>query len=138
MQTVDFNIEELELSKSERLILKAIKNHFKDEYPLNAKDWTASMIPFFEKIYGLNPNDKNFSFDEYYSVLFNLLLNLFFKVYEDGSGSNQSLKKVFAASFAKSHVRDDEKPIKRAISELCGHLQSVKVYDRLDGKMIQL
>ena len=120
----------IQLTRPERDIIKLCKGHYRDIYPFTGK-WANTLKPLFKKIYGWDPDaDKNYG--DYLNCVFNKLLEIHLKIVHDMSGSNRQLKGIFEAAFYKGIVRDDELPIERAISELCGLIQSNLVIEE-DG-----
>jgi hypothetical protein len=120
----------IQLTTPERDIIKLCKLHYQSLYPLTGK-WANTLKPLFKKIYGWDPDeDKNYG--DYLNCVFNKLLDIHLKIQNDKSGSNRQLRGIFEASFYKGITRDDELPIERAISELCGLIQSNTVLEE-DG-----
>ena len=114
----------IELNKYEKNWILLIKGHFKDKHPVNAKNWTDTLKPMFEEVYGWSPNDH---YDDFLIGMFNKLLDIYLKIQLDKSGSNYHLKTIFSAAFNKSIIRDYDLPIERAIAELCGTIQCNQV-----------
>ena len=114
----------IELDKYERNWILLIKGHFDDKYPVNAKNWTDTLKPMFEEVYGWSPTEF---YDDYLRGMFNELLDIYLKIQLDQSGSNHLLKSVFGAAFGKSIIRTQRRPIERAIAELCGIIQCNQV-----------
>jgi len=120
----------IELTTPERDIIKLCKLHYKEKYPLTGK-WVNNLKPLFKNIYGWDPDgDKNYH--DYLNCVFNKLLEIHLKISDDRSGSNRQLRGIFEAAFYRGITRDDELPIERAISELCGLLQCNTVLEE-DG-----
>jgi len=115
------------LSKTEKDWIKLCKGHFKEKYPPTGK-WASTLIPLFEKVYGWNPNDDN-NYGDYLNCMFNKLLEIHLKIVHDQSGTNLQLRGIFEAAFYKGIVRNDDLPIERAISALCGLIQCNQVIE---------
>lgn len=116
----------IELSENEVKWIKLCKGHYRELYPDGNGEWTDSLKPMFKEIYGYDPNEF---YDEFLNCIFCKLLDIWFKIYEDHSGSDRRMKDVFNAAFYKSISRDQDKPIERAIGELCGQIQNTKVIE---------
>ena len=114
----------IQLDKYEKDWILLIKGHYKDKYPLNAKNWTDSLKPMFEEVYGWSPTEF---YDDYLRGMFNELLDIYLKIQLDQSGSNHQLKSIFGAAFNRDIIRDYKKPIERAIASLCGEIQCNQV-----------
>lgn len=118
----------INLSKNEIRIIKLCKLHYREgsgtkdagKYP-STGEWTEIMKPLFNEIYGWNANE--FPAD-YLDCLFQKLLSIWLKIKHDKSGSDQQLRNIFRASFSRGIARGQEKPIERAIAELCGLIQN--------------
>ena len=110
----------IELNKYEKNWILLIKGHFKDKHPVNAKNWTDTLKPMFEEVYGWSPNEH---YNDYLNGMFDKLLDIYLKIQLDQSGSNYHLKSIFNDAFYKTIGRDYEKPIERAIASLCGEIQ---------------
>ena len=120
----------IQLSKTERDWIKLCKGHFQSKYPPTGR-WVDTLKPLFTKVYGWNPDEDN-NYRDYLNCIFNKLLEIQFKIEDDMSGSNIQIKGVFEAAFYKGIVREDDLPIERAISELCGLIQNNTVIE--DGE----
>ena len=116
------------LSKYEKMWIKMCKGHYKEHYPYTGK-WTKTLMPLFHKIYGWDPKTD---YHTYCNVLFEKLFDIYLKIRLDQSGSNLDIKDIFSAAFYKSIGRPDSKPIERAISQLCGLIQSNQVIETID------
>jgi hypothetical protein len=114
----------IELDKYEKNWILLIKGHFNDKYPTNAKNWTSTLKPMFEEVYGWSPKEH---YNDFLNCMFGKLLDIYLKIQLDESGSNHQLKSIFGAAFYKSFVREQRRPIERAISELCGQIQCNQV-----------
>jgi len=124
------------LDKYEKQWILLIKGQLLEKYPHTGK-WVENLKPLFTEIYGWNPDEDN-NYNDYLRGMFNKLFDILLKIKEDWSGTNQQLKKVFYASFNKNMHRDDELPIERAISELCGLIQCTSVLDEKRNKRFDL
>jgi hypothetical protein len=113
----------IQLTNAESAIIKLCKGHLKEKYPFTGK-WVDTFKPLFREIYGW---DSLNDYHGYLNALFNKLLEIHLKIQDDQSGSNHQLRSIFEAAFYKGIVRDDELPIERAISQLCGLIQSNSV-----------
>jgi hypothetical protein len=111
----------IELSKAEKQFIKFCKLHYKDQYPMRGS-WVEILKPLFTEIYGWNPDENNSNY-EYLGCLFNKLLDIHLKIEDDNTNTRGQLKSIFTASFYKSFAIDDNLPIERAISCLCGLIQ---------------
>lgn len=125
----------IEIDKHEKQWVLLIKGRH-DKYPTKGK-WVNILKPLFTEIYGWNPDEDN-NYNDYLRGIFNKLLDLFLKIKDNWSDENGQLKQVFGASFNKSYSREDELPIERAISELCGLIQTTSVLDSNKNKRFEL
>lgn len=116
------------LVSNERKWIKTCKLHYKGKYPFK-DSWVNTLKPLFKEIYAWDPE---IDYQSYLNVLFNKLLEIYLKVADDKSGTNLELREIFAAAFYKSVSREDDLPIERAISQLCGLLQTNSVLEE-DG-----
>lgn len=118
----------IELSNEEVRLIKLCKLHYREgsktrdagKYPSRG-EWTETMKPLFNDIYGWNADEFP---NDYLDCMFQKLLTIWLKIKYDQSGSEQQLRNIFRASFHKGIARDQEKPIERAIAELCGLIQN--------------
>lgn len=117
----------IELSKTEQQWILMCKGHYQEEYPFTGR-WVNTLKPLFTKIYGYNP-DENENYQSYLKCIFEKLFDIYLKIADDHSGCNAQIKEIFDASFYKSFARDDDHPIERAISQLCGLIQCNSVFD---------
>jgi hypothetical protein len=120
----------IQLTPSEKKIIKLCKGHFQQRYPFTGK-WATNLVPLFEEIYGWDPNSD---YGGYLNVLFNKLLEIHLKIQDDQSGNNLQLRSIFEAAFYKGIVRTDDLPIERAIAQLCGLIQSNTVIERGEAR----
>jgi len=111
----------IELSKAEKQFIKFCKLHYSDQYPMHGS-WVEILKPLFTEIYGWNPDEDNNNSD-YLGCLFNKLLDIHLKIEDDNTNTHGQLKSIFIASFFKSFAIEDNHPIERAISCLCGLIQ---------------
>lgn len=111
----------IKLTNPEQQWIKLFKGHYSEEYPFE-KNWIETAKPLFTEIYGWDPDDGS-NYKDFLNCLFQKLLDIQFKISDDGSGTNQQLKSVFYASFYQTMSRDYELPIERAISALIGNIQ---------------
>lgn len=129
-------MEQIQLDKTEKKIIKFCKGHYKEKYPFKGS-WVESFKPLFLEIYGWDPDEDN-NYHDYLTGLFGKLLELHLKIKYDRSGHEVQLKGIFSAAFSKSIVRTDDLPIERAISELCGLIQNNLVYSEETGQRYNL
>lgn len=113
----------IELSETEKKWVLLCKGHFNDKYPKTG-NWVETLKPMFEEVYGWSANEY---YSDYLNCMFGKLLDIFLKIQDDQSGNNHQLRSIFYSSFEKSMVRDQERPIERAIAELCGQIQCTAV-----------
>ena len=126
----------IQLSQTDKQWIKLCKLHYKEKYPLTGK-WVNNLKPLFKEIYGWDPDeDKNYN--DYLSCLFNKLLDVYLKIADDKSGNNYELREIFSAAFYKSVSREDDLPIERAISQLCGLIQCNTVIEENGVKRYEL
>jgi len=111
----------ISLTESEVQWIKLCKLHYRLLYPLTGR-WVDTLKPLFTEIYGWNP-DEDQNYKDYLNCIFDKLLTIHLKIVDDKSGNNVQIRGIFSASFYKSMTREDELPIERAISELCGLIQ---------------
>ena len=126
----------IHLEESEKNMIRFCKGHYKNKYPFK-NSWVSSFKPLFKEIYGWDPNEDN-NYHDYLVGLFNKLLDIHLKIEDDLSGNNVQLRGIFSAAFTKGIVRTDDLPIERAISELCGLIQSNTVLDKENGNRYSL
>ena len=124
----------IELSKYEKEWIRTCKGHNVEKYPLKGK-WVLTLKPLFEEIYGWNPD---MDYNSYLNVLFSRLLEIQLKISDDQSGSNRQMRDIFDGAFRNGAFRkgllggDDDLPIERAISVLCGLIMCNTVIEK-DG-----
>lgn len=116
----------IELSEPERKWIKLIKGHYKNEYFHTGHEWTDVLKPMFRQVYGWTAEDH---YQDFLSCMFTKLLEIHLKIKDDKSGHERQLYSIFSASFYKSISREQELPIERAVSELCGLIQGTKVIE---------
>ena len=112
----------IQLDQYEKKWIKLAKGHYQKEYPFTGK-WANTLKPLFKEIYGWDPDEDN-NYHDYLNCIFNKLLDIHLKISDDKSGTNRQLRGIFESAFYKGISRDEELPIERAISELCGLLQN--------------
>jgi hypothetical protein len=120
----------INLTSTERDIIKLCKGHFQETYPFTGK-WANTLKPLFKKIYGWDPEEQD-NYHSYLNCVFDKLLTIHLKIVDDQSGSNLQLKSIFEAAFYKGIVRNDDLPIERSIAALCGLIQGNRVIEE-DG-----
>lgn len=111
----------IQLEKTDKQWIKLCKMHYKEKYPYTGS-WVNTLKPLFKEIYGWDPDEDN-NYNDYLLGIFNKLLEIHLKIVDDHSGSNMHLREIFSAAFTKSISREDDLPIERAISQLCGLIQ---------------
>lgn len=114
----------IDLTPEEVRWIKLIKGHYRGKYNYRGNEWTHVLEPLFESIYGWDPQEH---YHDFLQCMFDKLLYIHLKINDDRSGTNLQLREIFYASFEKGVVRDQERPIERAISELCGQIQNTTV-----------
>lgn len=117
----------IQLDYNEKRWIKLCKLHYREKYPMTGR-WVNNLKPMFTEIYGWNPDDDR-NYADYLNCIFNKLLDIHLKIQDDRSGNNNQLREIFNAAFYKSIVREDELPIERAVSTLCGLIQCNNVAD---------
>lgn len=113
----------IQLSPQEIKWIKLCKLHYRDDekYKSKGREWTDTLKPMFNEIYGWTAEEH---YKDFLHCMFNKLLEIHLKIKYDKSGYERQLELIFHASFYKSFVREQELPIERAISELCGLIQN--------------
>lgn len=106
--------------------IKLIKGHYKKEYPNKGDEWTDLLKPMFNEVYGWTAEEF---YHDFLACMFTKLMDIHLKIKDDQSGCNHQLFAIFNASFHKSLYREQEKPIERAISELCALIQNTIVIE---------
>lgn len=116
----------IQLDKYEIQWIKLCKMHYKDveKYKPTGYEWTDILKPLFNEIYGWTAEDH---YQDFLNCMFIKLLEIHLKISLDKSGHGRELKEIFNSSFHKGICRDQELPIERAISELCGLIQCNQV-----------
>lgn len=117
----------IKLDKYEKQWILLIKGQLNDKYPYTGT-WTETLKPLFIEIYGWNPDEDN-NYHGYLRGVFNKLLDIHMKIKDNWYDENGQLKEIFFASFYKSIFYNEELPIERAISKLCGIIQYTSVVD---------
>lgn len=126
----------IQLDQNEKQWILLCKGHLKDKYPFTGS-WCNTLKPLFIEIYGWNPDEDN-NYKDYLQCIFNRLLDIHMKIRENWSSENAQLKELFEATFYKSFFHEEESPIERGISKLCGLIQSSLVVDRDGNKRFEL
>jgi hypothetical protein len=126
--------KEVELSVSERRIIKFAKLHYGDKYPKTG-EWTGTFKPLFQEIYGWDPNEY---YQDYLDCTFKNLLKIFGKISEDQYTTDRVMSEVFDASFKKYLWLNQELPIERAIAKLFGAIQNTSYLDMYKIKRYDL
>lgn len=112
------------LSKQEQQWILLIKGHYKKEYPY-VGEWTETLKPMFDKVYGWTAGEF---YNDYLNCIFGKLLSIHSKIATNYC-KERELIEIFNASFSKSFSREQELPIERAISKLCGLIQCSLVFE---------
>ena len=119
-------MEEIILTKSEKLVIKVIKRHLKDKYPFK-ENWAKTLSPISVELWGWDANQDG-NYHDYLRGIFNYLLKLYLKIeYNQSDDPIHYLSEIFYASFSKGLGTYDELPIERAITKLCGLIQCNQV-----------
>lgn len=112
----------IELSKNEKTLILICKGHLKDKYP-STGSWSKTLSPFCLELFGWDANEDN-NYNDYLNGIFYYLLKLYLKIELNQSGDSiYYLLEIFNATFNKTISNDEELPIERAISKLCGLIQ---------------
>jgi hypothetical protein len=117
----------INLDYNEKQWIKLCKLHLKEKYPSTGR-WVDNLKGMFTDFYGWNP-DTDGNYQDFLVTMFNRLFEIYLKIQDDRSGNNLQLREIFGAAFFKSPARDDDQPIERAISQLCGLIQCNTVLD---------
>lgn len=113
------------LSESEVKLIKLCKLHYRnDERFTNTRGWIETLKPMHNEIYGWDADEH---YRDFLQCIFQKLFDIYLKIAYDQSGSNSQLKSIIGAGFEKTYIRDQELPIERVISELCGLIQNNQV-----------
>lgn len=116
----------IQLTDYEKNWIKLCKGRLQETYPFAGR-WIDTLKPLFTEIYGWNPNEDH-NYDNYLNCIFNKLLDIYLKIADDKSGNNNELRSIFSAAFYKSsYWREDDLPVERAISKLCGLIQGNRI-----------
>lgn len=124
------------LDQHEKELILICKGHFQEKYPFKGQ-WTETLKPIFKDYWGWDPDEDN-NYNDYLRGAFNRLLDLYLKIKDDWTDCNGQLKDIFSAAFYKGICRDQELPIERAISTLCGLIQCNAVVDDQHNKRYKL
>lgn len=118
----------IQLSPQEVRWIKLLKLHYRDDekYKHKGKEWTDILKPMFNEVYGWTAEEY---YKDFLQCMFLKLLEIHLKIKYDQSGHENQLKEIFNASFYQSFRREQELPIERAISELCGQIQNNMVIE---------
>lgn len=133
----------IELTKVEKTIIKFCKG-FTVTFPgidsskpsplmnnkmgMQGATWAEKFKPLFVQIYGWGPPEDD-DYQDYLNCLFQKLFEIYLKIQNDKSGTNLFLRNIFDAAFRKSISREEDLPIERAISALCGLIQMNEVIE---------
>ena len=118
----------IEIDKYDKELILLCKGHLKDQFPFTG-NWHTTLIPWFTKVYGWNPDEDN-NYHDYLNGMFNKLLDTYYKIQLDQSGCNAQIKGVFSDCFYKRISNNSELPIERGINALCGLIQNNLVIDK--------
>jgi hypothetical protein len=120
-------LTEIKLDDIDKKIILLCKGHLEDKYPF--KDtWTNTLVDFYRDHYGLNPDEYPKRFK---SCIFYKLLGIQRKLSENEYQRSQEIDKIFQCVFEKGIIRNDDEPIERGISELCGIIQCARYLDAI-------
>lgn len=117
---------EIKLSDVDKEVILFCKGHMKDRYPMSGR-WVETLKPFYKDRYGLDPDEYP---NDYRRCMFYKLHSIQVKISENDYSRTRETQETFAAAFEKSIIRDDEQPIERAISVLCGIIQCNRYLDK--------
>lgn len=123
MKSIELN--EIKLDDIDKKLILLCKGHLEDKYPFNGT-WTNTLVEFYRDHYGLNPDDYPMKFK---SCMFYKLLGIQTKLSETEYQRTREIEKIFECAFEKGIIRNDDEPIERAISELCGIIQCASYLD---------
>ena len=123
---METEVKQIELDKYDKMWIKLIKGHYKDKYPMNARNWPETLMPMFVEIYGWS--HKEF-YNDFLTGVFYKLFDIYLKIQLDRSGTNVHLKDIISASFAIRCSREYVLPAERVIAEICGLIQCNTVID---------
>jgi hypothetical protein len=126
----------IELNKHDKQLILLCKGHLQKQYPFKG-EWTETLKPIFRDYWGWDPDEDN-NYQDYLRGAFNRLLDLYLKIKDDWTGCNGQLKEIFSAAFYIGITRDQELPIERAISQLCGLIQCNSVVNDKKEKRYDL
>lgn len=123
----------IKLSRSQKMVIKTIKNHYSNIWEINCKTWYKSLQKVYSEIYGYKFTNNI----EHRYVMFNSLFTIYTIIKEDQSGDERELRNLFHISFHKTISRDEPNPVNRVISELCGLIQCNTVEGRYDLSVVR-
>lgn len=127
----------IQLSNSEKKIIKLTKNHYNYEgssYPFTG-DWHKTFQPLFDEIFGWSSEDD---YEHYKSVLFFYLFDIWNKIKDSNENNDYLLKDIIKDCLYKSIGRPQEEPIERGIASLAGKIQNIRVIDQNGNKRFDL
>lgn len=117
---------EIKLSDVDKEVILFCKGHMKDQYPLDGK-WINMLKPFYKDRYGLDPDEYP---RDYRRCMFYKLHSIQVKLADNDYARTRETQEVFTSAFEQSIIRNDEQPIERAISNLCGIIQCSSYLDK--------
>lgn len=125
-------MKKIELSNSERILIKLLKGHFNEDPKYKDRTtWIETLKPWYEEFYGVDPEVHQNAFR---NSMFNILYNLHSKIAEK-CHYKRELREVFEDTFESNVVQRlkgiEITPIERAISRLCGLIQCNTVVETL-------
>jgi len=118
--------DKIELTNTERGWIKLCKGHFKDKYP-HSETWIDTIRLYYSEVYGNNLVPGTVEYPQYLDAIFNVLFGIYMKIKDDKSGIHAELRDLFKVTFNKTIIRSHDLPVERAISELCGLIQTTAV-----------
>lgn len=112
----------IELDKYEKKWIKLIKGHYRKDpaYAYKGNEWTDILKPMFDEMYGWSSEEH---YGDFLGCIFRKLLSIYLKIADDNRPIDSQLSDIFCSSFSKGLIRNQDLPIERAISELCGQIQ---------------
>jgi hypothetical protein len=122
----------IQLSKIDQKYVLACKGRL--DLP-SAQNVAEYLKPLFIETYGWDPSDDEEGFKW---GLFNKLFDIYMLVRESDGYSNSQLKEVFKSAFHPRISRNHPEPIVRAITELYGQIQAVRIFNEDRTKRIDL
>lgn len=117
----------IELKPIEKKLILIIKGHFQKEYPF-CNNWSKTLAPFCIELFGWSADESNYH--DYLRGIVHYLLKLHSKIEYNKSGDDlYHVHELLDVMSCKYVLYDDELPIERAISYLCGVIQNNPVIE---------